>query len=143
MPTKKRPVEDEPFTDNYPALRDWLRKINAQCITQEVVAGTKAKPSTYFEAWRAPGAKVIVYLLVHDNKRGWDIATPADSNNVDESLADAERRMGLSVAVEPAPKADTSDRFELAIRKLGAFLIRSCAHGRRAADLRLSRGRDR
>lgn len=91
----KRAQEDEPYIDNYPPLRDWLRKHEMRCHEQIRVGGTKNNPDALIECWYARGAITPVWVVVRANKMGWDLLTGVATNSIPETLADAEQRMGL------------------------------------------------
>lgn len=93
--TVKRADEDQPWIENYPPLRDWIRKHEMRCVHQIPFGGTKAAPEAYLEAWQAPNCAVMVWMVVRSNKHGWDLMTGVSTNSVTETLEDAERRMGL------------------------------------------------
>lgn len=87
MPVKKDPNDNKPWITNYPTLHDWLDKIDAQCMWQ------KTGKDFYVEGWRANGRAFV--LVVYGNKMGWHIYTEGDSGRVDETLSDAEKRLGI------------------------------------------------
>ena len=85
---------DKPWTDNYPPLRDWLRKHKARCNWQ-LPLGSKTFPSAYVESWSAPNGREFI-VVVQANRLGWNIFTPEQSNEIVGTLADAEVRLGLA-----------------------------------------------
>lgn len=104
MPTKKksqRPNADQPWISNYPPLKAWLDKIGAMC-GQQVPLGDPEEPRAYFELWSVTGGKSFM-LIVFANRNGWEIYTPVYTNKVAETLADAEKRLGIEPEVKPSP----------------------------------------
>jgi hypothetical protein len=100
---KKTESEDnsnKPWVSNYPALKNWLDRLDAHCMWQIPMnerprgAGCDWAPTSYVECWMV-GRRPIV-ILVHSNKMGWDIYTNADTSRIDETLVDAERRVGVA-----------------------------------------------
>jgi hypothetical protein len=85
---------DKPWVDNYPPLRDWLRKHEARCNWQ-LPLGNKSFPNAYVESWIAPNGREFV-VVVQANRLGWNIYTPEPSSEIVGTLADAERRLGLA-----------------------------------------------
>lgn len=69
------------------ALREWLDKHHAFPLWDRVV------PPGKVTAYNLRGRVVLVVRYANDH--GWDLYTPHDSNRIDESLADAETRLGL------------------------------------------------
>lgn len=93
-----RAIKDRPYVDNYPPLRDFLREIGARCNIQ-LPAGDPDDPTSYVEQWTAwsalKGKSVTFQVVVHRDGMGWDIATFADTNEVDETLRVTRERLGL------------------------------------------------
>lgn len=79
---------DRPWVSNYPVLREWLDRRNAVCMWQN----SDAEQSV--EGWAIGAAAFIV--VVYARHHGWDIFTSTSSNDVDVTLADAEKRLGLA-----------------------------------------------
>lgn len=76
-----------------PVLRDWLASIGAKNTFQLTQAGRLV------ELWSANGR---VFLVVVNANGGWEIFTACDSIKIDDTLRDAERRLGI-----PHPDKDT------------------------------------
>ncbi len=70
--------------ESYPPLWDWLVKHNARCCYQLKYGDNR------FEGWRV-GVQVVVIIL-YPNGMGWDLATMLNTNDIAETLADAEKR---------------------------------------------------
>lgn len=85
--------ENKPWVSNYAPLKAWLDKVKARCLWQTAQGGRD--PHTYIEGWQVNGR--VVVLIVRANKMGWEIYTGADSIQIDETLADVERRVGLGL----------------------------------------------
>lgn len=104
MATKKKATSpkdnsDKPYVSNYPPLQKWLDKHNAHCMWQ-VPSNPKPRdadydwtPGSYIEGWRIKHRLIVI--VVHSNKMGWDVFTSPDTPLVDETLKDAELRLGL------------------------------------------------
>jgi hypothetical protein len=100
VPKKKTDdTSNKPWLSNYPPLKEWLDKHDARCLWQAPQnpqpsdADSDWTPVAYVEGWRIRARQFI--LIVYANKGGWDIFTPADSQIIDASLLDAERRLGI------------------------------------------------
>lgn len=107
MATKKKVTRkssadnsDKPWVANYPPLAEWLEKHDARCMSQ-VPASEKPSdaewdwtPHAYIETWIINRRPFV--LVVHGCKRGWFLYTDANTNRIDETLADAEQRLGLT-----------------------------------------------
>lgn len=83
-----------PEVSDYPPLLEWLNKHNAQCAwyLSDWETGTK-KPVRHIEAWIVRGAIVLVELL--SDKRGWNLYTAPNTNDIAKTFLDAEERCGL------------------------------------------------
>ncbi len=105
MPAKKKKTKtvdtsNHPYVSNYPPLREWLDKHDARCMWQ-VPANEKPRdadyglvPQAYIECWIVGRRPCII--IVRGDKMGWELYTDADTPRIDDSLADAERRLGLT-----------------------------------------------
>jgi hypothetical protein len=89
-----RKTKDKPYVDNYPPLRDWLRKHEMRCDWQ-IPLGDAEDPSVFVECYHAPRSAHPIIVCVNANGHGWNLYTPSASTKIDETLADAERRLGL------------------------------------------------
>lgn len=83
---------DKAWVDNYPPLRDFLCEVEARCdwqlsLGEDGYAG-------YVEQWRTPNGRTMI-VTVRSCQNGWDIATPADTNSIAETLLDVRARLGL------------------------------------------------
>lgn len=87
MPTKKD-TNNKPYTSNYPVLERWLEK-NAQVCQWQIKL-----PHAAVECWLVNGRPVII--IVYANRMGWDVYTALDTNKIEESLMNAESRVGLT-----------------------------------------------
>lgn len=94
-----RDTSEHPYVENYPPLKEWLDKHEARCIwqvpAQHESERARAYPTFYVELWLFPKTNRTAIIIVHSNKGGWDIHTPAGTNRVAETLEDAERRLGI------------------------------------------------
>ncbi len=79
--------------ESYPQVWEWLCKHNGRCCYQ-LKYGTNN-----IEGWRV-GNQVVVFILYPDGM-GWDLATMLNSNDIAETLADAEARCGITAAGPP------------------------------------------
>lgn len=86
--------KNKPWVDNYPDLKGWLRRIDARGEHQLPIGSAEA-PTAYLEIWSRRGVQFCV--LVHANNHGWQLFTPTNSNMVNETLRDAEERLGVKV----------------------------------------------
>lgn len=84
-----------PYLANYPPLADWLRKHGARCQWQATTDGRPASAmNSMVEAWLLGDSMCVI--VVHPDCLGWDIFTPGGNPNIGKTLADAEKRLGLS-----------------------------------------------
>lgn len=95
--------KDQPWIENYPPLREFLRIHDARCDWQHVSAGTKSNPLGYVEQWRFPNGRTCI-VVVHGRQHGWEVATGIDSNDVAETLGDLAVRCGLAQGGAGVPK---------------------------------------
>ena len=98
MPPKKKDNSNKPWVGNYPPLQQWLDKHDARCLWQIPSSPPDDgdidwAPQFYVEAWSI-GRRIFI-LTVYSNKMGWYLFTDCDSPRIDESLADAEQRLGI------------------------------------------------
>lgn len=103
MPPRKTKTVDtsnHPYVSNYPPLREWLDKHDARCMWQ---VPSQEKPSdaeydwvpqAYIECWIVGQRQCII--IVRGNKMGWEIYTDGNTPRIVETLADAERRLGIT-----------------------------------------------
>jgi hypothetical protein len=102
MPKKKQEDDNsnKPWVSNYPVLQAWLDNHGARCMWQTPReekprnAEWDWSPQAYIECWIVGTRQCI--LIVYANKGGWNIFTDVNTPRVDETLADAERRCGLT-----------------------------------------------
>lgn len=73
--------------ESHEPLWDWLVKHNARCAWQ-----TKAG-HLHIEGWRVGAGMVVIVLYPHPG--GWSLLSEHPSNNIEETLQDAERRCGI------------------------------------------------
>jgi len=89
----------KPWVSNYPPLREWLNKHDARCMWQVPSqerpneADYDWVPQAYIECWIVGRRPCII--VVRGDKMGWEIYTDGDTHRIDETLLDAERRLGL------------------------------------------------
>ncbi len=88
-----------PFLNNYPPLQAWLKKHGARCMWQVPMeprprnASSDWYPRAYLEGWLV--GKQIVVVQVHADRFGWELYIAPDTGKIDETLAEAELRLGL------------------------------------------------
>lgn len=82
---------DKPWVSNYPALLAWLDKHRARCMWQEY---DNEHSRRSVEGWLVGDTMVIV--LVYADQRGWELFTPCLDTEIAATLADAEKRLGLT-----------------------------------------------
>ncbi len=93
-------TSNSPYVSSYPPLRDWLDKHDARCMWQTprepkpYDVSYDWEPQAYIECWMIAGHQPFI-LTIHNNKMGWEIYTNGNTPKVSETLADAERRLGL------------------------------------------------
>jgi hypothetical protein len=81
------------YVENYPPLHEWLKKHEARCNWQVPIAGESSDPAAFVESWAVGRGELI--LVVRAHQHGWNIFTALPGNGIEESLADAEIRLGL------------------------------------------------
>jgi hypothetical protein len=86
--TKRGDDSHKPYVSNYPPLQEWLEKHGASCLWQEM------STSQAIEGWLV--GQVVAIIVVQSGLRGWDIYTPCRYTEIETTLADAERRLGLA-----------------------------------------------
>jgi len=87
---------DEPILENYPPLRAWFDKVRAAQTWQIETWQNDRSMNGHIdrlEGWAIRGAFVIVVIRSH--KRGWDVFTSPNTTNIEETLAEIERRIGI------------------------------------------------
>jgi hypothetical protein len=90
---EKEDTKNKPWVGNYPPLDAWLKKHNGRCMWQLRNGGTEDDPQSYLECWLVNTRPVLIQ--VHANQHGWSIFTELDSSKIDETLTDAEKRLGI------------------------------------------------
>lgn len=102
--TKKPEIDtrNRPYVSNYPPLKEWLDKHEARCMWQIPMQcehsyrdDGRDYPTAYVECWVFPKTHKLAVITIHAERHGWEIYTPGDSPKVVETLADAEKRLGL------------------------------------------------
>jgi len=77
------------MTERTKRLQDWLSEHNAVHLWHGTL---KLHGTTQITAYNVNG----IVILIHETIGGWEIYLPAsDSNKVDDTLASAEKRLGL------------------------------------------------
>jgi len=84
----ERDDSKKPWVSNYPPLLEWLTKHKGLCMWQNY--GDRIST----ECWSVGQALAIV--LIYADGAGWDIFTPCLDTNIEATLADAEKRLGLA-----------------------------------------------
>lgn len=100
MATKRKmDTSDKAYIENYPPLDEWLKKHEARCAWQQPMGGGDPDHKDYnpafVECWVFPKTGRHCIITVQTRKHGWEIYTPGDSNKIDLTLEDAEKRLGL------------------------------------------------
>lgn len=85
-------IKDKAYTGNYPALQEWLQKIDAVCNWQ-ILQGRQDGHHQYIECWSVNGRVFLISVRSHNH--GWDIFTSGSSIEVPKTLEDAEERLGI------------------------------------------------
>lgn len=102
MRSKSKSTRDKPWVSNYPPLQEWLDKVEAKCQWQIPMQPKPTAdddyepdwaPTAYVECWAV--GKGTVIIIVRAEQHGWEIYSALDSNSVQESLADVEKRCGV------------------------------------------------
>ncbi len=122
---KNQKIEDVPMIENYPPLKEWLfsERLNARCLWQlsdEYSDSTAERMRV--EAWAING-RVVVFTLYADRK-GFEIYTNADTNNIEASIRDAEARIGLAPDFAKVEQNIAAE--DRAQRELNEILDRAC-----------------
>jgi|SRR5579859_6162437 len=96
----------DPCIDRYPALFTWLDARGGRHLWTS--PGRNGSPSV--QGWRV-GPAVVVVLLYQDFKaagepRGWGLATEPDTNNIQLTFAEIEKRLGIAGPPSDPPAAD-------------------------------------
>jgi len=97
MPKKKESTQSRAYVANYPPLAAWLKKHEARCFWQLPLGGEPDDPTSYVEHYMFQKDRNIglAIVVVHRNGMGWEIYTPCTSHQIDDTLEDAEKRLGL------------------------------------------------
>lgn len=81
--------DKHPHVEDFPALAQWLDKHCAMMLWSTI----GYPPHAVVQGWKINGRLVLVLLYTH--APSWDIFTAPDSSLSDQTLADAEKRLGL------------------------------------------------
>ena len=73
-------------------LDAWLRKHDAMCMWQK-----KLRHGTV-ECWLFPRSQMMAVVVRFNHGHGWELYTPGSTAKIDETLTDAEKRLGLVAA---------------------------------------------
>lgn len=90
--------EDRAWTSNYPPLQTWIDAHGHQCVWQQKIYPEREKRGeicTVVECWVVRPTMRLVVIVVHPNKRGWDMYTAPDTNKIDETILETNVRLGL------------------------------------------------
>jgi hypothetical protein len=88
MVARKKDFSKEPFVSNYPPLAEWLAKHDARCMWQ------KMDKQMSIEGWLV-GSRIVIVQVWADG-HGWDLYTSQQSQEIESTFDDAERRCGVS-----------------------------------------------
>ena len=91
---KKVEDKDQPWVENYPPLRDFLREINARCDWQVKLP---YYGGAFAEQWRAPGGIQFI-IVVLGQQHGWEIYTPTFKQKAVDTIEDARKRIFAGAA---------------------------------------------
>jgi hypothetical protein len=91
MPNDTNSSPSQVRANRHAALDEWLDKYNARCLWSKTVV---PKHGIDIECYRV-GTSLVLVMRYHD---GWDLFTASQSNKIDETLADAERRIAAGEA---------------------------------------------
>lgn len=100
--------KSQAWTANYPPLDEWLRAHEMRCHWQEWLGDPTAEPARgHVECWITSTGRQCI-ITVWPNQMGWEIYTPTDSRTIDDTLRDAEARLGLAedLSASDAAQAD-------------------------------------
>lgn len=86
--------EDRPWVENYPPLALWLKQREARCGWQLPRKKTGGMPHSSIECWLFRGGASAI-IVIYADRLGFEIYTPGESNRLDLTFADAEKRLGL------------------------------------------------
>lgn len=95
---KKEDTSNKPWVSNYPPLAAWLEAHEAKCYWQLPLGGDPDEPNAYVERYMFKTKEdklVLAIVIVYANKMGWEIHTPCLSNDISETLRDADKRLGF------------------------------------------------
>lgn len=95
-----------PEVTDYPPLLEWLNKHDARCVwfISDWETGRK-NPSRHVEAWMLRGGAIVLIELRAD-KRGWNLYTAPNTNDIPQTFADAEQRCQIGVYSRTADHPD-------------------------------------
>lgn len=93
---------EKAYTSNYPDLQKWLDDREARCNWQ-LLRGRLDSHHEHVESWSIGAHQFIV--VVRSHHLGWDVYTACGDIRVDETFADAERRLRLT----PASSGDSAN----------------------------------
>jgi hypothetical protein len=83
-------TSQKPYVENYPALHEWLQKLEARCDWQLPIGPAK-EPHAYVEQWSSHSCRPFV-VIIYANNNGWNVFTDCADGRVDATLRDAEVR---------------------------------------------------
>lgn len=93
---KPKENADQPWLENYPPLKEWIDKHGHSCMWDAKTSG-----DCRVEAWLVQPELSLVILTIRPFRRGWDLFTSCQSNNIAETIRDANVRCGI--VKPPAP----------------------------------------
>lgn len=89
-----RKSKDKAYVANYPELKAWLDKHEMRCNWQIPCGGDPEDPRAYVESYSVRGKRECL-VVVRSDGIGWELYTPTASKKIDETLADADKRLEL------------------------------------------------
>jgi hypothetical protein len=105
----KRKVKDRAYIANYPELKAWIDKHEMRCNWQLPCGGDPEDPRAFVESYSAPGRRECI-VVVRSDGIGWELYTPIASTKIDETLADADKRLDIATGNRKLTLGERIDR---------------------------------
>lgn len=83
-------------TKDYPRLEEWLNKHQA-AFCYSLLPRTDHANTPSVQAFKINGR--IVHVVLYPKGSGWDVITGIDANDIEKTLADAEKRLGCDLTL--------------------------------------------
>ena len=96
MPRQKKLADprDWPIVENEPSLEDWLAGHKAKLLWQHDGAIDRKGIPAYRVAGYQVGTRTAL-VVIRPYSLGWDIFTAGNSTEIEDTLEDAESRLGI------------------------------------------------